>query len=751
MTTRRFVALLGCVWTVATLGPHAQPRSPAPRPASPGPATAPATRPAYESVTTAILVDVVVRDRQGRPVTNLDASDFEISEDGRQQQVGSFTRVARGGGIGVNIGIRDPGNTTVVGPPSPATDEAPAEVDRTPVVTALVFDALSSEALGMCKRAALGYLPMNGSSAARVAVFSVDPSIKVLQGYTDNPALVRQAVGHVMATGSSVRQQNAEPLEHLRGQRDTLDRLTATATAAQSVGGGQGLSSGAGTNIGQLEMERRLVQGQIRMLQAFDTLDRDQRGFGTTNALFSVLQSLVDMPGRKTVVYFSEGLPSSPALQAHLQSVVEAANKANITVYAIDASGLRAVSGTLDTRKEVEEAGKERIRQLSAPDTYTEEPMMRVIERTEDLLRFDSQGGLARLAEGTGGFLVRDTNDLRQAFKRIDEDTRFHYLLTYVPTNQAFDGKFRSIGVRVKRPSVDVFARKGYRALRSAPSLPVLDYEAPAVAALEATRLPAAFPFTTTVLNFPEAGRTGLSPLVVRIATDVLAYEQDGGKGVYNGQATVVVRFRNATGDIVDKVSQQYQLSGRLHELEAAKRGEILFYREPELSPGVYTVEAVVHDGVANRASARVSTLEVPTPVEGRARLSSIVLVRRTERVPAASQQIGNPLYVGDLLFYPNAGEPLSRARDRELTFYYTLYPRRAGDGLPRTDVELRRNGRTLVQIPAELVAPDARGRVQQVSRLPLESLADGTYELRIVVHDGRQVVERSTFFKVAG
>jgi hypothetical protein len=240
-----------------------------------------------------------------------------------------------------------------------------------------------------------------------------------------------------------------------------------------------------------------------------------------------------------------------------------------------------------------------------------------------------------------------------------------------------------------------------------------------------------------------------LSPLVVRIATDVLAFEQDANKGVYNGQATVVVRFRNATGDIVDKVSQQYQLSGRLHELDAAKRGELLFYREPELPPGVYTVEAVVHDGVANRASVRVSTLEVPKPVDDRVRLSSIVLVRRTERVPAASQQTGNPLYVGDLLFYPNAGEPLSRGRDRELTFYYTLYPRRAAEGLPGTDVELRRNGRTLVQIPADLVAPDARGRVQQVSRLPLASLADGTYELRIVVHDGQQIVERSTFFKV--
>ena len=150
--------------------------------------------------------------------------------------------------------------------------------------------------------------------------------------------------------------------------------------------------------------------------------------------------------------------------------MVEAANRSNITVYAIDAAGLRAVSGTTDTRREIEEPGKERLRQLGSIGDYTEQPMIRAIEKTEDLMRFDSQGGLAELSEDTGGFLVRDTNDLRRAFQRIDEDQRFHYLLTYSPKNQRFDGTFRNISVKVSRPGTQVFARKGYRALRFAPT-----------------------------------------------------------------------------------------------------------------------------------------------------------------------------------------------------------------------------------------------------------------------------------------
>ena len=80
---------------------------------------------------------------------------------------------------------------------------------------------------------------------------------------------------------------------------------------------------------------------------------------------------------------------------------------------------------------------------------------MRLVERTEDLMKLDSHAGLARLANDTGGFLVSETNNLRGALRRIDEDTRFHYLLTYVPKNLDFDGRFRAIDVKVKRPGVE--------------------------------------------------------------------------------------------------------------------------------------------------------------------------------------------------------------------------------------------------------------------------------------------------------
>jgi VWFA-related protein len=703
----------------------------------PGPAS-------YTSIATAILVDVVVRDRQGSPVTDLRAEDFEIREDGVSQAIGSFTRVARGGGIAVRVGVKEPAPTTLVeAPGTKPRDEGELPFD--PPVTALVFDALSAEAVGSCQRAALDYLPRSGSAESRVGIFVTEPAVHALQTYTNDPALLRQAVRRVKATGTTAEEAREEREDVLNARRDALAQLGEGALSAQTGTGGA-LASTSG-NIGQLEMERRLVQGELRMLRAFDSLDRDHRGYGTTNALSAVLQSLVELPGRKTLVFFSEGLPASPALQTHLQSVVEAANRSNVTVYAVDASGLRAISGTLETQKEIEEAGKERLRQVETANELTDQPMTRTVEHAEDLMRLDSQGGLARLAEETGGFLVRDTNDLRSAFRRIDEDMRFHYLLTYAPKNTTFDGRFRTIDVKVKRSGVEVFARKGYRALRNPPAVGSLPYEGPALAALDATRLDNPFPFSTAVLSFPDPKRPGLSPLVVRLKTDVLTYREDKSSDAYVAEAAVVVRIKDGSGQIVHRASQQYHLTGRLHELPAAKRGEILFYRQPELPPGVYTMEAAVVDGQGSRTSARVSTLQVPSPDE-KARVSSVVLVGKVEQAGEGLRDTTNPLYVGDLLLYPRAGEPFRKAVDRELTFFYAIYPRDGADRIA-ADVSLRRNGRELARIPTELPAADAAGRIAQVSRLPLAPLTPGTYELAVTVRAGDALAERSAFFRV--
>ena len=698
----------------------------------------------YTSTATAILVDVVVRNKSGRPVTDLSAADFDIAEDGVRQTVDSFARVSHGGGIGVGVAWRSPGRTVAVTPGLPAP---PANVPDTPpedATTALVFDHLSAETLSLAQKAMLAYVPMTGESSVEVGVFATGPGIRVVQGYTTDRALVRQAVARVLPSGTSAEEQKADRGDELTGRRRELAGQNQSAAAGAAVG--TSALARTASEFGEREIERRLIQTELNLIRSFDNLDRDHRGYDTSLALSAIVQSLSYRRGRKTIIFFSEGLPVSPALSATLDSVIDGANRANVTAYAVDAHGLRTKSALANPRKEMEAFTEERFTQLAAGTDRTEQPLMMAFERVSDTLTLDSRSGLARLAADTGGFLVEQSNDLASAFRRIDEDNQFHYLLTYSPTNGALDGKFRAIHVKVARPAVQVFARKGYRALRARPATGVGSYEIPALALLDRAPLPNAFPMYAAGFSFPDPVRPGLSPVLVHISTSSLRFDVDSKRSTYSGQAAIVVRIRDGQGHEVQTLSQQYLLSGEAKDLEAAKRGEILFYREPDLAPGVYTMESIVFDAAAPPGSARVSTLTIPAANPATLGMSSLVLVSRAEEMrnpgPAAFGTDG-PLYVGRTLLYPNLGEPIRKSAGGELSFYFALYGELQG---VTATADLLRNGRLLATAPVEL--PAATGsRVQHVGRLPIGRLPSGTYELRIQVTGAGRELSRTTYF----
>ncbi|PYR53909.1 MAG: hypothetical protein DMF91_27680, partial [Acidobacteria bacterium] len=212
-------------------------------------------RQSYTSATTAILVDVVVRDKKGRPVADLSETDFEVAEDGVPQKIDTFTRMSHGGGIGVGVAWRSPGNTVAVTPTTPHPAAAStAVIDE--ATTALVFDHLSSDSLRLAQKATLDYVPMHGESSARVGVFATDPGIRVLQRYTTDWALVRQAVAHVVPSGTSVEEEKAERTDELMTRRRELQGETQSAAAGAVAGIGAALARNA-SELGERENELR--------------------------------------------------------------------------------------------------------------------------------------------------------------------------------------------------------------------------------------------------------------------------------------------------------------------------------------------------------------------------------------------------------------------------------------------------------------------------------------------------------------
>jgi VWFA-related protein len=700
----------------------------------PPPAPAPQRAGGVSDGVRAVLVDVVVRDRRGQPVRDLSQADFEVLEDGVPQKLGSFTPVFES--------VPAPGAAAPKASPAatPTNASAPAAVDNGPIVIALVFDRLTPESQRLAVQAAQSYLGKKEETPYYIGVYGVDLALTPYAPFTRNANTLRQALTKVAARSSSA--SNAPERQQARAAAESTAGAAAQTAATAAAAGGPGASAA----MGSAPATAQLAQMEAQMIRDFDVMERDQQGYSTTNGLFAVIGALRNLPGRKSLVLFSEGLAIPPAVQRLFLGVIDAANRANVSVYTMDSAGLRAESQQAITRDKVNQAAGFGIN-TAYTGGGTSEPLTKVLEANEDVLRGDPHSGLGQLAQETGGVLFENTNNLRLGFERLEDDLRNYYLLGYSPASEVYDGRFRKIEVKVKRSGLTVAARKGYFALRDPGGAPVNAWEAPALGALEQNPLPNGFPIRAGALRFPERDRPGLVPVIVEFKTAGLTFQPAADGKTYSSDFAVIVRFLDENNQVARKVSQHYEVNGPLATMESAKQGEVIFYREPELPAGVYTMETVVYDLPSAKSSVRLATVEVTRDDPAKLRMSSLVLVKRGEKVPENDRRAANPLLVRDVVVSPNLGEPVSR-KSKEVGFYFAAYPA-PGQPAPESMIELLQNGTPLARIPMPLPPPDASGRIQQVGRLPIGELAPGNYELRAVVAQGTETVARSSILRI--
>lgn len=734
---RRAFATLVCVGAIGVTGGAEQ----APQRADPSEPT----------TVSAILVDVVVRDRRGLPVVGLTAEDFEITEDGVPQTLGSMTPIFKDApSAPAPAATAPPASSAPGAPDKPAPSGAPAGPDapvapsqEVPEVIALVFDRLTADGRALAHTASMKYLDATNTTRHYMGVFAIDINLMPLQTFTRDVTLVRKAVSQFAKQASS---QYGSYAESIRSGPDLEAANNALNAAQANSGGGPGAT---GEGMAGAAVQQAMAQSQNQMAQTFESLERDQAGYSSANALMAVVNGMRAIPGRKSIVFFSEGLAIPPNAQERFLSVIASANRANVSIYPMDAMGLRTESSTGNTRDEMLARAKQSLSRNPSRDSNT--AMTAAMERNEDLLRLDPHAGLGQLAEETGGFLIANTNDLRAGFQRIETDMRNYYMLTYVPSNDTFDGKFRQIGVKVKRSGLTVHSRRGYFAVRETSGIPVSSHEAPALAALDRTPVPNAFPVFTSALKFPERLRPHLLPLVVEVSTAGLSFVPADDKKTYRSDFTVLVRFKDGAGQVIDKLSQRYQVNGPIESIDKAKQGQVIFYRQPELPPGTYAMETVVYDAISQKASVRFKTIEQPEASPDSLRLSSLMLVSRGEKVPTDERPADNPFFVGDMLLYPNLGTPLRKGTDQELAFFFTAYTGGGTETELGGTIELLQDAKVVARAPMRLEKPDAQGRIQQVSRLPIEALGPGHYQLRVLVQQGATTVAGATEFRIVG
>jgi len=674
-----------------------------------------------------VLFDLVVRDKKGKSIKDLAQQDFEVYEDGVKQDINSFRFVSS-----TVPETATPATNNTSTPDAPTVTKTPGGVTTESSgvsAVALVFDRLSPESRLRARDAALNYLGESVKKTELVGVFLTDLSVITLQPYTYDSAQVK--VG-IEKAGVRVTSQYPSTNEEARANRT----IVSTDLMRQQQGQTQ-----PAPNTESIAPAAALA---LRNLEFYEEMQRDQEGNATAYGLLHIAASLRALPGRKAVIFFSEGLVLPPNVMQAFQSVISEANRGNVSFYSVDVAGLRTESKNSETRKEINSRSEVRMAQLGSTSDPSG-PMTKELERNEDILRLNPDSGLGQLANQTGGFLITDSNDLKGRLGQVDEDLHSYYLLSYSSNNQKYDGHFRKIEVKLKRSGLSVQSRKGYYAIKGNFASPVLFYEAPVLAALDNKQKPDSFPFYGGAFSFPDRERMGLAPVIVDVPMSAFTLRVDQAKKVYDTDFSILVLVKDPSGQVVAKLSKQYKLNGPADKVEDAKKERILFYQEANLPPDSYTVEMIAYDAPSGRASVRTGTIEVPATDESKLRLSDVAILARGEKVDNPEENKKNPFRVANMLVSPNLGEPIPRAQ-KQVPFFFTVYVP-AGTSKPKLTVEILSQGKTLTQMPGELPATDASGRSQFVAGLPVEKFPGGSYELKITVSDGTTNLTRSRSF----
>jgi VWFA-related protein len=386
------------------------------------------------STTRLVSLEVVVRDRQGRPVTGLTAKDFEVSEqippkkDRRPQSIAVFQAEDW-------AELRAASPTPLPLPPGVYGNLANRKARVPPTV--LLFDGINTDVVSQMQVhrqmvKILGSIPAD----VPVAVFLMGNRLRLLQTFTTDPQLLREAAAKTMVVGQTAPDQDPD---------DNPDSLAA------ALDGVANLPPGLQGALQNFEQSMFSLQVNVRMQKTFD-------------ALRSIARYLDGYPGRKNILWISTSFPllllpgettasgnsnDLRAFQGDMQEVGSALMDAKIAIYPMDPGGVRTQS--------MFEASA-RVRQPGSGQR-----MGQSIQR-EDTLRQGAQQVMSDLADQTGGRVCIGDNDLGDCVKKAVDDASSYYELAYYPDAGDWRGELHRITIKSTRSGVHLSYREGYYA-----------------------------------------------------------------------------------------------------------------------------------------------------------------------------------------------------------------------------------------------------------------------------------------------
>jgi VWFA-related protein len=560
-----------------------------------------------------VNIDVIVKDKKGKYIPDLKAEDFTIVENGVPQKIEFFDAPLSNAETTSLAAAKAPEVTTTITPPGGARN-----------YVALVLDSQTTDVtnLKQVREGTLKYVQDQITENDTVALLSVTNSLQMLQPFTqDKPKLI--AALENLTINSTSKTFEAKGIgESVNAQREIL--------TAGAPNGDIQLNSPAAVKL----MIAQRVLAQFMKLRTALGL---QQSRPILAALAAICEGLRTIPGKKTLVLFSQGFVTPAVLDWQVQSTIDMANRANVAIYIIDSAGLRAgapASGSL------------------VPST----PLAGVSGITNQEQRIRAQGGetvfdnvrqegqsreydiLYRISGDTGGRFLKGNNDISLGLERINEEIHARYTLAYRSTNQNFDGTFRKVKIDVKRPDAQIVSRSGYYAIPPEEIVPLSPADKKLLSDFPAAQANPQLPVFISLSQF--RAREGLFtvPLAIELPPAAVKFERKGDKR--SMQLDVLGVLKTTTDKILSRLGGNFDVNLTDADYQSIVNNNIFYRQDMVLAPGEYTLDLIVRDRQSGKTSARREQFVVPEP-DAEFAATPVVLSRFVE-------QARLPLLVGD-------------------------------------------------------------------------------------------------------
>jgi hypothetical protein len=489
-----------------------------------------------------------------------------------------------------------------------------------------------------------------------------------------------------------------------------------------------------------------MAQLTLDVMQFSQTMDRTLQGRSDLFSLEALISQQFRLPGRKTLMYFCEGLTIPPEYTDEFQGLISTANRYNVSVYGIDSRALNSASqngvgGALLTQA----VNASRSAQVSSTGPVTRDQAT-VIDRASESIQANSQNSLDELSRKTGGFMIANTNDLRTQVRQVAEDIDTHYEISYSPDIRAFDGHFRKIEIVVSRPEIRVQSRAGYFALPFMKGQNLLAYEVPMLNALAAQSPPHDISFHSSGMHFKSSSGQPEGVIVFDVPLEGIEFTKDEPKKLYQTHFSVLALLKDSQGTVVKKLSQDIPRQGPLDKIDAFKMGHFIYSQYAPLAAGHYTLESAIIDRQTGKVSANKSVIVIPS-AEGLG-ISSLVRVRNmTPKDSLATPSPDDPFEVSTGKISPGLDEVAKGGAGNVLSYFFTVYTPPGTKVAPELNMEFLKDGQLLGRGAPPLPAPDSHGLIPYIASTPLDSFKPGKYEMRVTVtQNGKTATERVGF-----